>query len=40
MLINAYSGKEGLDDAIDYSVYVLEKYVGGENVRVKMIERE
>lgn len=39
MLINAYSGKDGLEDAIDYSVYVLEKYVGGENVRVRMIER-
>ncbi len=40
MLLNAYSGKEGLDEAIEYSKYVLEKYVGAENMRIKQIERE
>lgn len=39
MLLNAYSGKEGLDEAVEYSRYVLEKYVGAENLQVRVIER-
>ena len=40
MLLNAYSGNEGLDEAIEYSKKTLEKYVGAENMRVRKIERE
>ena len=40
MLLNAYSGKEGLEEAIDYSKYVLEKYVEAENIKVRIIEKE
>ena len=40
MLINAYSGKEGLDEAIDYSEYLLKKYCGAEEIEVKIIKRE
>lgn len=39
MLLNAYSGKEGLDNAIVYAKHVLEKYVGAENMVVRRIER-
>ena len=37
MLLNAYSGKEGLEEAIEYSKYVLEKYVGTEDIKVEML---
>ncbi|NLZ94852.1 MAG: hypothetical protein GX921_03370 [Bacteroidales bacterium] len=40
MLLNAYSGNEGLDEAIEYSKNILEKYVGAENIKVRKIERE
>lgn len=39
MLLNAYSGKEGLDEAIAYAKDVLEKYVEAENWRVRVIEK-
>ena len=39
MLLNAYSGNEGLDEAIEYCKYVLEKYVGAEQIKVRRIER-
>ncbi len=39
MLLNAYSGKKGLEDAIEYSQYVLKEFVEGENIEVKVIER-
>ena len=39
MLLNAYSGKEGLDEAVEYAKHVLKEYVGAENMVVKMIER-
>ena len=40
MLLNAYSGEDGLEEAIAYSVYVLEKYVGAQNMKVRRIERK
>ena len=39
MLLNAYSGNEGLEEAVEYSKYVLEKYVGADGIKVKRIER-
>lgn len=39
MLLNVYSGKDGLEEAIDYSRFVLENYLGAENMEVKRIER-
>ena len=39
MLLNAYSGNEGLDQAVEYSKYVLQKYVGAENMMVRRIEK-
>lgn len=39
MLLNAYSGRDGLEEAVDYSVYVLEKYVDAQNIEVRRIER-
>lgn len=38
MLLNAYSGKEGLEEAIKYSNYVLKKYVGAEGIKIRKIE--
>lgn len=38
MLLNAYSGKDGLDEAIDYSKEVLQKYVEAKNIKVRIIE--
>lgn len=40
MLLNAYSGNEGLEPAIEYAKHVLEKYVGAEQIKVRRIERE
>ena len=40
MLLNAYSGNEGLDEAIEYSKCILEKYVKAKNMKVRKIERE
>lgn len=39
MLLNAYSGKEGLEEAVDYAKHVLVEYAGAENVEVRVIER-
>jgi DNA/RNA-binding domain of Phe-tRNA-synthetase-like protein len=39
MLLNAYSGKKGLEEAVEYSKYVLEKYVGADDIRVRLIEK-
>lgn len=39
MLLNAYSGNQGLDDAIEYSKYILKKFVGATNIMVRKIER-
>lgn len=40
MLLNAYSGNEGLDEAVEYSKSVLEKYVKAINMKVRKIERK
>ena len=40
MLLNAYSGNEGLEEVIEYSKYVLQKYVGANNMMVRRIERK
>ena len=39
MLLNAYSGKEGLGDAVEYAKYVLKEYVEAENMEIKVIEK-
>lgn len=40
MLLNAYSGNEGLDDAIEYSKNILEKYANATNMKIRKIERK
>lgn len=35
MLLNAYSGNEGLEESVEYATYVLEKYVGAKNMEVR-----
>lgn len=37
MLINGYSGEEGLQEATDYSVDLLKKYVYAQHIVTKMI---
>lgn len=39
MLLNAYSGNDGLEEAVEYCKYVLEKYLGAEQMEVRWIER-
>ncbi len=39
LLLNAYSGREGLEEAEDYAKAVLEEYVEAENLEVRWIER-
>lgn len=39
MLLNAYSGSEGLDDAIEYSKNILKKYANATNIKIRKIER-
>ena len=34
MLINGYSGEEGLKDAVDYSISLLKKYASAQNIEV------
>lgn len=34
MIINAYSGEEGLQEAVDFSVGMLKKYLAAEDIRV------
>ncbi len=38
MLINGYSGKEGLQDAVDYSMELLKKYGQAQNIEIELIE--
>lgn len=40
MLLNAYSGNEGLDDAIECSKNILEKYTNATNMKIRKIERK
>lgn len=40
MLMNAYSGKAGLEEAMEYAKYILEKYLGAEDIKIRKIERE
>lgn len=40
MLINAYSGNEGIDETIEYAINILEQFADAKNIRVKRIERE
>lgn len=37
MLINGYSGREGLQEAADYSVELLKKYAEAQNVEIEML---
>lgn len=39
MLLNAYSGKKNLDEAIEYSKDVLKRYVEAKKIKVRVIER-
>lgn len=39
MLLNAYSGKKNLDEAIEYANDVLKKYVEAKKIKVRVIER-
>ncbi len=32
MIINAYSGEEGLQEAVDYSVQLLKKYTSASDI--------
>lgn len=38
MLINGYSGKEGLQEAADYAVELLKKYAWAENEEITILE--
>ena len=38
LIINGYSGRSGLQDAVDYSIELLGKYAELENVKVHFIE--
>ena len=38
MLLNAYSGNEGLEESVEYAKYILEKFVGAENMKVRKID--
>lgn len=37
MLINGYSGKEGLREAVEYSIDLLEKYAEARNVELEIV---
>lgn len=39
MLLNAYSGNEGLDEAIEYSKNILQKYAMAKNMMIRKIVR-
>src|SRR5690606_35617135 len=39
MLVNGYSGKENIENAIEYSIFILEKYVGAKQIEVSTIEK-
>lgn len=34
MIINGYSGKEGLKEAVEYSVELLKRFAGAENIKL------
>lgn len=38
MLINGYSGREGLQEAVDYSVELLKKYAEAQNIGIKLFD--
>lgn len=40
MLINGYSGKEGMEKAVEFSVELLKKYVSAKDVTVRYIHNE
>ena len=40
MIINGYSGKEGLMEAGKYAVSLLNKYVSAINVEIKQITKD
>ena len=40
MLLNAYSGKEGLEESVEYATYVLEEFVDAKNMKVRKIEKK
>jgi hypothetical protein len=37
MLINGYSGKEGLMEAAEYATELLQKYAMAKNMQVKLV---
>ncbi|MDD4778499.1 MAG: phenylalanine--tRNA ligase beta subunit-related protein [Fermentimonas sp.] len=37
MLINGYSGREGLDEAVEYSINLLKKYAYAEQIKISLI---
>lgn len=39
MLLNAYSGKKNLDEAVEYAKDVLMEYVEAKKIKVRVIER-
>lgn len=40
MIINGYSGKDGLEEAVLYGVYLLRQYVSAENIEAELISGE
>lgn len=38
MIINSYPGKDGLPDAVDYSVELLKRYTSVQNIEISYIE--
>lgn len=40
MIINGYSGKEGLQEAVDYGAILLSRYVSATNLEVELISSE
>ena len=40
MLINGYSGKEGLNEATDYSIDLLKKYAYAEQIKIRSVNGE
>src|SRR5690554_3407553 len=40
MLINGYSGKEGLNEATDYSIDLLKKYAYADQIKIRSVNGE
>ncbi|MFA5650398.1 MAG: phenylalanine--tRNA ligase beta subunit-related protein [Proteiniphilum sp.] len=38
MLVNGYSGKEGLEEAADYATRLLQKYANAKNTQVRIMD--